>query len=244
MRRPPQEPAWVQGPPDRRGGQHDHHRKDFLQGLAETVRQERGSSCPRDVCRAAPTHRCKHGRHPDRSVHAEHQTVAVVSWMWSLSQETALAAVSPVSMWHWPHPTRPVLGVSGGLSRSSRTLPLVCPVCHSLGRCGGAPAGSTRASSTTRECGAGLAPKHGYSSCQSASAQKSERSHTRAAVPLQEGKRRSVEAPLRTPRALAGGGFRTRHLDEMTNFVESARRRSAKVELCLLDQPLRSRKST
>jgi hypothetical protein len=61
--------------------------------------------------------------------------------------------------------------------------------------------GSTRASATTRECGAVLAPKHGYPSCQSASASKSERSHTRAAFPLQEGKSGSVEAPLRTPRA-------------------------------------------
>ena len=102
--------------------------KISYKGLAETVRQERGSSCPRDVCRAPPTHRCKHGRHPDRSVHAEHQTVAVVSWMWDLSQEATLAAVSSVSVWHWPHPARPVLGVSGGLSRSSNPHPLVCPV--------------------------------------------------------------------------------------------------------------------
>src|SRR5713226_5784115 len=142
--------------------------------------------------------------------------------MWSLSQETALAAISSVSVWHWPHPARPVLGVSGGRSRSSNPHPLVCPVCRSLGRCGGAPAGSTRASQRTRERGAGLAPKHGYSSCRSASARKSERSHTRAAVPLQEGKRRSVEAPLRTPPALAGEVFRTRHLDEMAKLCYTA----------------------
>ena len=45
------------------------------------------------------------------------------------------------------------------------------------------------------------APKHGHPPCRSASAQKSERSHTRAAVPLQEREGGSVEAPLRTPRA-------------------------------------------
>jgi hypothetical protein len=117
------------------------------------------------------------GRHPDRSVHAEHEAVAVVSWMWRLSQEAALAAVSPVSVWHWPHPARPVLGVSGRLPRSSTPHPLVCSVPAVLGRCrggrGGAPAGSTRASQRTRECGAYGAPKLWHPQSRSASARKS-----------------------------------------------------------------------
>jgi hypothetical protein len=46
---------------------------------------------------------------------------------------------------------------------------------------------------------------HGYPPCRSASAQKSERSHTRAAFPLQERESRSVEAPLRTPVTTPGG---------------------------------------
>ena len=48
-------------------GQHRHHRADFLQRLAETVRKERGAACSRDVHRHVETHRCKHGRHPARS---------------------------------------------------------------------------------------------------------------------------------------------------------------------------------
>src|SRR5260221_3705094 len=131
--------------------------------------------------------------------------------MWSLSQETALAAISSVSVWHWPHPARPVLGVSGGLSRSSNPHPLVCPVCRSLGRCGGAPAGSTRASTGTRERGAGRAPKLWHLQSWSASARKSERSNTSAAFPLQEGEGGSVEAPPRTLRAVAEGVVRYHH---------------------------------
>ena len=67
---------------------------------------------------------------------------------------------------------------------------------------GGAPAGSRRASHTTRRLGGRscLCP-HGCALCRSASAQKSEQSDTRAAFSLQERTSGSVEAPLRTPRA-------------------------------------------
>jgi hypothetical protein len=120
---------------------------------------------------------CKYGRHPDRSSHAHDQTVAVLSWLWSVRAQTALAALSRVCLWHRTHPARPLLGVSGRLSRSTRLSSLVCPVCRSLGRCrggrGGAPAGSTRATRRTRERGAGLAPKLWHPQSQSASASKS-----------------------------------------------------------------------
>jgi len=91
----------------------------------------------------------------------------------SLSQEAALAAVSPVSVWRWPHSERPVLCFSGRLPRSSNSSPLVCPVPAVLGRCGGAPAGSTRASERTRECGAVPAPQLWHPQSRSASARKS-----------------------------------------------------------------------
>jgi hypothetical protein len=67
---------------------------------------------------------------------------------------------------------------------------------------GGAPAGSRRASHTTRRLGGRscLCP-HGCALCRSASAQKSEQSDTRAAFSLQERTSGSVKAPLRTPRA-------------------------------------------
>ena len=66
-------------------------------------------------------------------------------------EKAALAALAHVPLWNRAGAARPVLCVSGRLSRSSRSHPLVCPVCRSLGRCGGAPAGSTRASPPTRE---------------------------------------------------------------------------------------------
>ena len=62
--RPQEEPAWPTRAPDRGRGPHHRHRKDLLQRLAETLRQERGTPSPRDVDRPFETHRCKHGRHP------------------------------------------------------------------------------------------------------------------------------------------------------------------------------------
>jgi hypothetical protein len=129
-----------------------------------------------------------HGRHPARGPHSKYQTVAILSWLREVCQKAAVAALAPVPVRHRAGAARPVLGVSGCLPRSSRSHPLVCPVCRSLGGCGGAPAGSTRASHPTRERGAGRAPKHGYPPCRSASAPKSERTHTRAS------RSRSVEA--------------------------------------------------
>ena len=60
-----------------------------------------------------------------------------------------------VPLWHWAGATGSVCGLSGGLSLSRSSTPLVCPVRHPLGRCrggrGSAPAGRTRACATTRE---------------------------------------------------------------------------------------------
>jgi hypothetical protein len=56
--------------------------------------------------------------------------------------------------------------------------------------------------------GAGLAPKLWYSQSRSASARKSGRSHTRAALAPLAMESGSVEAPPRTPVALARGAFR------------------------------------
>src|SRR5215469_9624070 len=120
--------------------------------------------------------------------------------------------VSRLRMRHWAGAARPVFRVSGCLSGSSRPHSLVCPVPGVLGRCGGAPAGSARASHPMRERGAGPAPKHGHPPCRSASAQKSERSHTRAAFALSERESGSVEAPLRTPPRLSRGSLQIRYL--------------------------------
>jgi len=92
-----------------------------------------------------------HGRHPARSSHPFHETLAMVPWLWRGRQKATLAAVSPVPLRRRAGAARPVLGVPGGLSRPSRSHPLVCPVRSVLGRCGGAPAGSTRASRPTRD---------------------------------------------------------------------------------------------
>jgi hypothetical protein len=92
-----------------------------------------------------------HGRHPARSPHAFHQTLPILPRVWEGCQKAALAAAAPVPLRHWAGAARPVLGVSGSLSRSSRSQPLVCGshVVPSR-RCGGAPVGSTRASHPTR----------------------------------------------------------------------------------------------
>ncbi|WP_040441810.1 hypothetical protein [Ktedonobacter racemifer] len=60
----PQEPAWAQSASGSEAWQHHHHRKDFLQGMAEAVWQECGTAITWDVCGTVETHRCKHGRHP------------------------------------------------------------------------------------------------------------------------------------------------------------------------------------
>jgi len=96
-----------------------------------------------------------YGRHPARDSHPVHQALPILSRLWSIYPKAARASASSLRLWHRAGAARSVCGVSGGLPRSSRTLPLVCPVCRSLGRCrggrGGAPAGSTRASYPTRE---------------------------------------------------------------------------------------------
>jgi hypothetical protein len=96
-----------------------------------------------------------HGRHPARGSHTFYEAVPMVPWMREVCHQAALAALAPMLMWHRAGAARPLLRVSGCLSQSSRTYPLVCPVCRALGRCrggrGGAPEGSTRASHPTRE---------------------------------------------------------------------------------------------
>jgi hypothetical protein len=57
-----------------------------------------------------------HGRHPDRSLPAYHQAEPILSWLWAVRQKAALAAASPVSVWHWPGAAGSLLGVSGRLS--------------------------------------------------------------------------------------------------------------------------------
>jgi hypothetical protein len=45
-----------------------------------------------------------HGRHPARSLHAQYQTLPVLSWLRPVHPQAALAALAPVSLWHWPDP--------------------------------------------------------------------------------------------------------------------------------------------
>src|SRR5260221_11554985 len=82
----------------------------------KTLRKERGAACSRDVHRDVETHRCKHGRHPARSSYTFHEAVPILPWLWAMYEKTALAAASPVRLWHRAGAARPVLGVSGGLS--------------------------------------------------------------------------------------------------------------------------------
>src|SRR2546430_9555219 len=48
--------------------------------LFRSVWQECGTASTRDVCRTFEAHRCKYGRHPDRSSYASCQTLAVLPW--------------------------------------------------------------------------------------------------------------------------------------------------------------------
>ena len=144
-----------------------------------------------------------------RNPHTHHQTLSILSRLRHMRQKAAVAAASHVPLWHRAGAARPLLGVSGRLSRSSRSShPLVCPVCRSLGRCGGAPAGSTRASQQRANEGQVLPRSMGCPPCRSASARKSERSHTRASFlsPSREEWKRG--RTVRTPRVSTGGALR------------------------------------
>jgi hypothetical protein len=92
-----------------------------------------------------------HGRHPDRGSHTHHQTVAILPRLRPDCEKTTRAALAPVSLWYRTGATRPLLGISGRLSRSNHSGSLSCPVCHSLDRCGGAPTGRMGGCSTTCE---------------------------------------------------------------------------------------------
>jgi hypothetical protein len=150
------------------------------------------------------------------------QTLAILPWLRAMHQKTALAALAPVCLWNRPSATGSLCGVSGGLSQSTRYPPLVCPVRRVLGRCGGAPAGSTRATHPTRESGAGLAPKHGHSPCRSASASKFGCTETRAGLSLAAREARGVEDPPGTPAALARGAISVLLAHRATNTKSGA----------------------
>ena len=107
-----------------------------------------------------------HGRHPARGPHAKYQTLPILPWLREVRSQAALTALAPVPVRHRAGgggSARPVCRGSFGLSRS---VPLPSPrvpgmsfaFCRCLGvrgwargHGGGAPAGSTRASYTTRE---------------------------------------------------------------------------------------------
>src|SRR5260370_38328733 len=146
-----------------------------------------------------------YGRHPRGSLHTTHQTVTVLSRLRAHSEKAVVAALASLSVWCWTSATRFVFRVPGSLSAHSRFISLLCPVPGVLGRCGGAPAGSTRACPSTCECGAVVAPKHGYPSCRSASAQKPEHPETRAAAPPHTRTSGSLEPWLSSPAALSTG---------------------------------------
>jgi hypothetical protein len=84
------------------------------------------------------SHRCKYGRHPGRSSHPAYQAVAILPWVWRLRQETALAPLACVSLWHWAGAARPVLRIPGGASESPDFPSLYGPA--NLGECGDATA--------------------------------------------------------------------------------------------------------
>jgi len=49
------------------------------------------------------------GRHPDRASHAQHQTLAMLPWLRSTGQKTALATLAPVCLWGGAGAARSVL---------------------------------------------------------------------------------------------------------------------------------------
>src|SRR5260370_6401271 len=150
-----------------------------------------------------------YGRHPRGSFHTAHQTVAVLSRLWTHGKKAVVATLASLSVRCWASATRFVFRVPGRLSAHSRFISLLCPVPGVLGRCGGAPAGSTRACAATCECGALSARKHGYPSCQSASAQKSEHPETRANSPASDEGDWKRGGCARNPRCFSTGSFQS-----------------------------------
>ena len=123
--------------------------------------------------------------------------------------EAVVAALASVSLWRLSA-ARPLLGVSGRLSGSSRSSSLVCPaaVRRRLGRSGARPAGSIRASIQRASAGQHAASQLWYPRSRSASARKSTPSHTRAR--LLSRATGNVEARQGTSSALARRGLRMR----------------------------------
>src|SRR5258708_17916406 len=60
----------------------------------KAVWQERRTARTRDVCSDAQTHRCKHGRHPDRIFHAHSQGEPVLPSLRQCREKTVVAALS------------------------------------------------------------------------------------------------------------------------------------------------------
>ena len=123
----------------------------ILEKLSYKAWQKRGTARTRDVCRDAQTHRCKHGRHPDRSSPAASQTLAVLSRLRTARQKAPLPALASLSLWSRSRAARPLYGVSGLHALNRPSDPVMCSGCHSLGKCGGALAGRACTGTPTGE---------------------------------------------------------------------------------------------
>ena len=116
--------------------------------------------------------------------HAQHQTVAVLSWLRPVRAQTVVAALARVPLWDWADPARPLLGVSGRLSGSSRcSFPRVPRAVRRRYWEGREPGLRAAYEHIIQRASAGQhsAPLLRYPRSRSASAQKSSSSHTRAA---------------------------------------------------------------
>ena len=157
-------------------------------------------SRPRDVDSTPQSYRRKHGRHPNPSLYTRHETVPMAPWLWEfvpkplsprwhqcpcgigpVQRDLYSAFWRPISIQQFPSPRVPGTSVLGRRRGGRRA-------------CKQHTSQSKNAPKRAR-----AAPKHGHPSCRSAFTQKSQRSHTRATVPLQERESGSVEAPPRTP---------------------------------------------
>jgi hypothetical protein len=83
--------------------------------------------------------------------HGPSQVESVLSWLWEVREKAALAPLAPLCLRDRSRATGSVFRLSGFHAGSRSSHPLVCPGGHSLGRCGGAPAGRVRAGPSTGE---------------------------------------------------------------------------------------------
>jgi hypothetical protein len=91
------------------------------------------------------------GRHPDRSSPTASQTLAVLSWLRTARQKAVIAALASLSLWSRAGAAGLVRRLSGLHALSRPSDPVMCPGCHSLGKCGGALAGRTCTGAPTGE---------------------------------------------------------------------------------------------